>query len=278
MTRSIERRNFLKSSAALAAVCAISPTASAARSGGKKPDGPKQEFYELRVWKIETAEKQKIVLKYIEKALLPALNRLDIDRVGVFTQIETEATPDGGSDLSVYCLIPYQTFMAFGRINARLKMDKKYQAAAAEYFGTAKKDPVYTRIESKFFKAFAGMPVIEMPSQTAKKKPRIFEMRTYESHNEQKAALKVQMFNAGEIQAMREAGIAPVFFGEALIGHDIPNLTYMLSGDNYESLMKEWEDFKVHPTWQRLKSMDKYKDTVSNITKIFLSPTRFSQI
>lgn len=273
MSSPIQRRNFLKATAAVTGTLALASSGSAAEE--KKA---KQEFYELRTWLIETPEKQKVVNKYIEKALLPALNRMGLDRVGVFTQVETPATPDGGKDLSIYCLIPYPTMIDFTKLNSKLKADKKYQAAAAEYFAFEKKDPAFLRIESKFFKAFYGIPVIEMPKQTAKKAPRIFEMRTYESHNEQKAALKVQMFNKGEIQAMREAGIAPVFFGEALIGKDIPNLTYMLSGDNYDSLMKEWEDFKIHPTWQKLKSMEIYKNTVSHITKIFLSPTKYSQI
>ncbi|RPJ59699.1 MAG: hypothetical protein EHM12_06720 [Dehalococcoidia bacterium] len=131
---------------------------------------------------------------------------------------------------------------------------------------------------SKFYRAFREMPVIEMPGQTAKDKPRIFELRIYESHTEEKAALKVDMFNSGEIQIMRDTELAPVFYGEALIADDIPNLAYMLSASDRETHEAHWVNFREHPEWKRMKEMPKYKDTVSRITSIFFKPTEYSQI
>ena len=91
--------------------------------------------------------------------------------------------------------------------------------------------------------AFAGMPKIEFPAYCQEKKPRIFELRTYESHSELKALKKVEMFNAGEIDLMREVGLAPIFYGQALIGRDLPHLTYMLSAENQEAHKKHWNAF-----------------------------------
>jgi hypothetical protein len=49
------------------------------------------------------------------------------------------------------------------------------------------------------------------------------------------------MFNeGGEIAIFRRTGLAPVFFGEALVGSKIPNLTYMLGFDDMEALEKGW--------------------------------------
>ncbi|MDD4869614.1 MAG: NIPSNAP family protein [Kiritimatiellae bacterium] len=266
MSTSIKRRDFLKSSIALAAVTGA--TSSIAAEAGQK----KQEHYEVRVYRINNAEKQKVVSTYLEKALLPALNRMGIDRVGVFTVMDK---PD---DFSIYVLIPFPTMDTFANLSPKLLSDSEYQKASEEMLNQPKTDPAYTRIESRFYKAFTGMPVIEMPAQTAKKEPRMFEMRIYESHNEERAAMKRDMFNTGEIQLMRDIGMAPVYYGESLIGNDVPHLNYMLSASSIEEHKKHFDTFRVHPEWLKMKDLPKYKDTVSKITSIKLVPTAYSQI
>ena len=127
-------------------------------------------------------------------------------------------------------------------------------------------------------KAFAGMPVMELPKETLKMTQRMFELRIYESHDDLKARLKVAMFNDGEIDIMRTTKMAPVFYGETLIGQDVPNLIYMLSASDMESHEAHWKAFIEHPDWDRIKKLPKYKDTVSKITKVYLVPTDYSQI
>lgn len=268
MSKAINRRGFIKTSATLAAVSGATNALGA--EGGNA--GKKQEYYEFRVYKSDDSKKKKMLSSYLEKALLPALSRMDIDRIGVFNNMDDE------NDHSIYVLIPYSTLEAFASVNPKLLTDKEYLNAAKEHFASPKDNPVFDRIQSKFYKAFAGMPVIEMPEQSAENKPRMFEMRMYESHTEEKAALKVDMFNSGEMQVMRDTELAPVFFGEALIGDDVPNLNYMLSASDLESHKAHWDKFRDHPVWNRMKAMPKYKDTVSKITNIFLVPTAYSQI
>jgi hypothetical protein len=268
MLKLINRRNFLRTSTALAVVAG---TKNVVRAEGDE-FGKKQEYYELRVYKTKDLNKMKMVESYLEKALIPALGRMSIDRIGVFTNM------DKLDDYSIYVMIPYSTLEIFVAVNPQLLKDKQYMLDAKEHFAAHKDDPVFTRIQSKFYKAFKGMPVIEMPGQTADNRPRIFELRIYESHTEKKAALKVDMFNSGEIQVMRDTELAPVFFGEALIGDDLPNLTYMLSASDREAHEAHWSKFGGHPDWERMKEMPKYKDTVSNITNFFLRPTVYSQI
>ena len=268
MLNSINRRNFIKASAALTAVAGTKNVVAAEGTISDK----KQEYYEIRVYKTGDAGKKKMVDAYLKTALVPALGRMGLDRIGVFTNM------DDADDFSIYVLIPYPTLDDFAAVNPNLLADTEYMSAAQEYFAAPKNNPVFNRINSKLYKAFAGMPVIEMPAQTAAKNPRIFEMRIYESHTEEKAALKVDMFNSGEIQVMRDTNLAPVFFGEALIGDDVPNLTYMLSASDRESHKSHWSKFGGHPEWIRMKEMPKYKDTVSRITNYFLVPTAYSQI
>ena len=265
MTSSINRRRFLQTSAALAAVAGTKDAVGA-------EGGTRQEFYELRVYRTLDADKKRRADTYLEKAFVPALGRMGLDRIGAFTNIDE---PD---DHSVYVLIPYATLDRFAALNPTLLADEEYQAAAKAHFAVPKDDPVFSRIQSRFYKAFAGMPVIEMPEQTAQAQPRVFELRIYESHTEEKAALKVDMFNSGEIQVMRDTELGPVFFGEALIGDDVPNLTYLLSASDPEAHKAHWDAFRDHPEWIRMKAMPKYADTVSKITSIFLAPTGYSQI
>ena len=231
-----------------------------------------QEFYELRIYKIYDFDKQRAAESHLENALLPALGRIGLDRIGVFTNKDDE------NDHSLYVLIPFPKISTFADLNKTLAADKEYQTAAAEYFARELKDPIYDRIESRFLKAFAGIPVIEVPAVSAEKKPRIFELRLYQSHTEDHARRKVKMFNDGEIQIMRDTELAPVFFGETLIGPTVPNLIYMLSAPDADSHKKHFAAFKAHPEWKRIKVLEEYKDTVSKIQSWFLQPTSYSQL
>ena len=239
---------------------------------GSRPSAEEQEFYELRIYKIYDYDKQQVAEDYLEKALVPALNRIGLDRIGIFTNKEDE------NDHSIYVLIPFPSIDKFTKLNSELAADEAYQTAAKSYFDRALKDPVFNRIESRFMRAFAGMPVMEIPSVSQQKQDRIFELRLYESHTEDHARRKVKMFDDGEIQIMRDTDLAPVFYGETLIGPDVPNLIYMLSGSDAESHKQNWKKFLAHPEWNRIKVLDEYKDTVSKIQKWILEPTDYSQL
>ena len=71
-----------------------------------------------------------------------------------------------------------------------------------------------------------------------------------------------------------------VFFGAALVGTRMPQLTYMLSFANLTELEKSWAAFGSDPDWKKLSSDPKYsfEPTVSNITNLVLSPLAASQI
>ncbi len=229
-----------------------------------------QEYYELQVYRIPSSAKQQIVSDYLEKALVPALNRMGVDRVGVFT------LKDNADDFSIFVLVPYATLDAFSQLNPKLASDGRYQKAAASLFALPKDDPAHTRIESRLMKAFDVMPVLKAPSKASK--TRILELRIYESHNRDAALRKVEMFNKGEAELMQKVKLGPVFFGETLISDDVPNLTYMLSADDMESHKQHFKDFLAHPDWEQMKKIERYKDTVSKITSHFLIPTSYSQI
>ncbi|WP_339731650.1 NIPSNAP family protein [uncultured Gimesia sp.] len=258
-----DRRQFLAGSVGAAVALGLGQTAHSAAPQQK------QEFFELRTYRIADAAKQKLVSDYLANALLPALKRQGIDRVGVFKEM------DGKDDHSLYVLIPFKSLDQFSAVNDVLEKDAAYHKAAETFFALPNKSAAYSRIESRLMKAFSGMPVLEVPEGEG---PHLFELRTYESSNANLARLKVDMFNSGEIDIMKNVKLSPVFFGEMLIGDDVPNLTYMLSGPNRKAHDEHWKGFINHPEWDRMKKMDKYKGTVSKITKWYLEPLSFSEI
>jgi hypothetical protein len=268
----MKRREFIKTSVAATALAGVGAS-TMTTAAPEATAGKSREYYELRVYRLKTGEAHEVLDGYLEKALVPALNRMAVKPVGVFTEPE----PKGGP--AIFVLIPFASLQMFGEAAMRVNADADYQKAGAEHLAAVKDHPSFDRIDSWLLLAFAGMPRIELPSYSQeKKKGRVFELRTYESHSESKALRKIEMFNSGEIGVMRAVSMAPVFYGQALIGASLPHLTYMLSAENADEHTKHWAAFGKHPLWNKMKDDPQYADTVSNIKKWMLSPTNYSQI
>jgi hypothetical protein len=263
----------------LAGLGTVGFTTSAAEQAATAPGD--REYYELRGYRLKPGAKHDLLDAYIEKAAIPALNRLGVKPVGVFVQQERAGAPDPSEirDWStVWVLRTFPSLEVFAQATTRMSADPEYQKAGAEYLNSPKSNPAFERIDSWLMLAFARLPKIELPAYCREKKARMFEMRTYESFSELKAIKKVEMFNAGEIDTMREVGLGPIFYGQALIGSNLPHLTYMVSAENQDAHKKHWGAFGAHPTWDKLKNDPQYADTVSKIYNRFLVPTAYSQI
>jgi hypothetical protein len=235
-------------------------------------DADKPQYYELRVYTTKSEDQQKQINDYWEKAAVPAYNRMGIKPIGVFTDIDDSATS------KVYVLIPFDSIDKVAEVNGKLAADKEYQTAAADFMGVPKATPSYERFDSTLLVAFDKFKKLEVPPSTAEKKPWVFELRTYESHNEAKGISKVDMFNAGEVEIMKEVGLSPVFFAQAVVGTQLPKLVYMVSGEDRDVHKKHFAAFSSHPTWTKLKNDPQYKDNTSKTGGIFLKRMSASQI
>ncbi len=276
----MKRRQFIKTSVAASTLAGLGPLGLNA-SAAEAPGGGNREYYELRGYRLKPGAKHDLLDAYIEKAAIPALNRLGVKPVGVFVQQDRAGAPDPTEirDWStVWVLRTYPSLEVFAQATARMSADPEYQQAGADYLNSPKSNPAFDRIDSWFMLAFAGLPKLELPAYCQEKKPRMFELRTYESHSERKALKKVEMFNAGEIDVMHEVGLGPIFYGQVLIGSNLPHLTYMVSAENQDAHKKHWGAFGAHATWDKLKNDPQYADTVSKIYNRFLVPTPYSQI
>jgi hypothetical protein len=240
-----------------------------AASAGPAATPGDREFYELRLYHLESRAKQKRFDDFCARAAVPALNRLEVGPVGVFRMME-------GDSSDLYVLLPHKSAQSFITLIPRLAEDPAFLDAGAEFLGAPFDAPAYQRFESSLSIAFEGHPKITVPST---KHTRVFQLRIYESHNTERARKKIEMFNTGgEIDIFHRTGLNPVFFGDSLIGAKLPNLTYMLGFDDEAALKAGWDAFRADPGWLELKGNEEYKETVSNITNILLRPMPSSQI
>ena len=91
---------------------------------------------------------------------------------------------------------------------------------------------------------------------------------------------KIKMFNDGEMGIFRRLGMTPVFFGQGMVGRNLPSLTYMLGFDDLASREKLWRAFGADAEWQKLRAQPGLSDAeiVSNISNQILRSLAFSPI
>ncbi len=231
-----------------------------------------REFYQLQIYRVPQPENRDSILGFLKDHSLPAMNRFGIETVGVFFDTSEEpATSD------VFVLVPFQSVQQVAELNEFLLNDKSYQTGVVEWSDIKLAEPRFTRIDTRLLKSFSGMPVMELADYSIKKDPkRVFELRIYESHTLRHAQSKVQMFNAGEIQLMKDVEMGPVFFAEAIAGPDVPCLVYMLSAADLDSHKAHWQAFLNDPRWPEMRDKPEYKDTVSKIQNWTLQAAEFS--
>lgn len=239
---------------------------------------------ELRTYTLVDEAAEARLDAYLEAALLPALERQGLGPIGVFDRApakDDDANKQEDSEakaVQVLLVIPGPNVEAVTSAAEKLSSDDNYQKAAADYLSTPAAQPLVKRIRSELLMSFNCWPTVTVSAQKRDGKPRLFEMRVYESPTENFGDLKVEMFNAGEVPIFLDCKIAPVFMGQALIGDLMPNLTYMTVYDNEEQLQAAWKRFIEHADWQVLKGVEKYQGTVSKIHKSNWLPKAYSQL
>jgi hypothetical protein len=263
----MKRRTFVKSSVA---ACLAAPIALHRMSAAAEPETRAREYYELRSYTLK-AGKQPLLDDYLSKAFIPALGRLGIGPVGVFSE-----KADAGAE-TVHVLIVFRSPDQAVTLSERLDADSEHQKAGADYLAAAASDPLYDRIEVSLLGAIDALPKLEKPDPA---KPRLLNLRIYESHNERAALKKIEMFNKHELPIFRKVGLNPVFFGETLIGSRMPNLTYMLVFSDDAERRAAWGRFGADDDWKKLKAVPEYadKEIVSHITNKILAPMPYSGI
>jgi len=262
-------------SLAMTAMTATVLLAGVARAG---ETAPSRQVLELRTYRFASEAKLKTFAGFLESALVPALNRAGCKPVGVFRamQADNPKLKPPADDLKLSVLIPHADLASALALSGKLAADAGLAPQASAVLGTPMKDPVYDRFEAQLMLGFTQCPGVEVPTLAP---DRVLQLRIYESHNDERALRKIEMFNeGGEIALFRRLGVNPVFFGQSIAGTLLPNLTYMVGFENTAAMTAAWDAFVKHPDWDKLKTDPKYADTVSRITNIVLRPQPGSQI
>ena len=258
----MERRDFVTSAIAMAG---------AALSGGEgwAMAQPAREYYQLRKYTLQTGPQLALTQTYFEHALIPALNRMAITPVGAFKLDVGPETP------TYYLLIPATS------VEALVTLDRgwprtRFPQSVHGVLGSA---GFCTRFCA--CGKFADVRLCGLAETgCAEEGKRIFQLRTYESAGYGAHVRKVQMFNESEIGIFTRTGLTPVFFGDTLIGHRMPSLTYMLTFADVADLNAKWGVFGSDPAWKELSHQPQNSDAeiVCNISNLYLSPLSCSQI
>lgn len=257
----MNRRQFLATGTTLASAAPVF-------AAGAKPSIIELSFIRMRNTQDSMVQRTN---DYLAKSYVPALRRAGAKQVGAFTYVIGEGNP------STVLAIEYADASTWESSGQKLRDDKDLlKAAGAFYSGPLQ----YVRRETIILRGFPSMPNVEVPSARGESKTHIFELRTYESNNQRSLARKIRMFDEGEIAIFRKVGMIPVFFGEALAGGNLPQLTYLLAYDDMAARDKSWAAFVSHPEWTKMKNEPGVSDgeIVSNISNAILRPLPFSTI
>ncbi len=258
----MNRRNFIAASAAVGAAATLGATAEA-------QSGPGREYYELREYKMQPGANKKALSNYLKDAEIPALKRLGAGPVGAFTG------KFGGRSLSLFLLVTHKNLASVQKVSEQLAGDEAFQKAGAAVLDAPIGSPAYARIESSLMVAFKGMPHLKI---WEKNPNRVFELRRYEGHSRKANKKKIEMFDVAEIEVFEKTGLQSVFFGETIIGPNLPNLTYMLHFPSMDQHQSMWSGFSKSKEWRELSGRAEFKNTVSNIANILLKPAPYSEI
>jgi len=258
----MKRRSFLKNSAMAAGAMSVAVPVTGSRAAGAK------SVFELRVYHISRAINAKNLLEqYLKEALIPFLNKRNI-KVGAFGDYSLE------EPVKLYLLIAYPDPSAYFSVQQDLFTDASFLKTAEKYNRVPASQAVYSRYETFLLDAFDALPNLSIPAE----KKRLFELRTYESANEDAGKRKIAMFNNEEIALFLKVGLQPVFFGRILAGQYMPALTYMVGFKDMADRDASWGRFGSSDEWKKMQAKPENADIVSNIYKTFLLPTDYSQI
>lgn len=227
-----------------------------------------KSVFELRIYHISRAGNAKNKLEqYIKDALIPFLGKRNV-KLSAFNEYSLE------EPAKLYVLLAYPDQKSYLGAMADMTTDEGYLKAADSYNKIAAADAVYTRYETFLLDAFDSLPALSMPSE----KKGLFELRIYESAGEDAGRRKILMFNIEEIALFLKVGLQPVFFGKILAGQYMPGLIYMVGFKDMADRDATWGKFGSSDEWKKMSSKPEFADTVSNIRRVFLTPTDYSQV
>ena len=254
----MQRRKFIRGGVA-GAITLVGGQAALASTPSSS--GPEPELIEWRTYEMAFGGNQGLLTTYFDDALAPALRRKGA------TQFQVYKEYGDPNPVRIHLMIAYAGAQAFYDATD-LSDDPEYAVASEAYVNMGAERAVFTRYSTTLLRSFSAMPLSVAPGDGKG----LFELRIYESGNEDQLTRKIRMFNEYELDIFDDTGLTPVFFGNMIAGPHRPALMYLLQFDDMADRDDSWGNFSSNDTWNRIKGMEEFAGTVSNIRRTFLVP------
>lgn len=258
---------------ALVFLCCNTPDSQTSNANPIANEKSNKEFYQLKTYTFSNKEQVSVTDDFLKTVYLPALKTQGIEHIGVFKSIPNEKD----STDKTYVLIPYSSWSQLLSVSDEMNAVDNETLQQSSYHTASHEAPPYDRIESTLMRAFDDMPFMEVPNIKGPRAQRIYELRSYESPNENYYKRKVDMFNAGgEVKLFDRLGFNAVFYADVISGAKMPNLVYMTTFPDRTTRDSLWKEFVAAPEWKAIVDLPKYVHTVSHADVLLLYPTEYS--
>ena len=252
----MNRRDFTTKTAAVGTLGATGLVTSSLSSQESSSGPLTNEIYELRQYEVAFFDNKANLMSHLNDVLLPAMKEAGANHTFLFKE-QGDAEPT-----KFWVMISYPSLDIYQICQTAISTPK-FVEASADHSAAGKS---YNRYSSSLLSAFDGIPKMRLPADNHA----LFELRIYEGVNEDAVRRKVMMFDDEELPLFDEVGLNSIFFGKMLIGPYMPCLVYMLGFEDMDDRAAAWTRFGKHPDWIEMLNKPIYKDTVSNIRKVFL--------
>ena len=161
----------------------------------------KNAIFELRYYRMRNSAQIQRTTDFLGKHYMPAAQRAGFGPMGFFNQLIADQGP------FVLALTSYPSIADIETGMEKMKSDKEFQKGLNEY--NSMTELSYIRMESSLLRAFDSIPGIEIPPGDAKRAPRIFELRTYESSNAKRPKPKSKCSTTPKSRSSGAAACSP---------------------------------------------------------------------
>jgi len=156
--------------------------------------GPeKQQYYEIKIYRIADKIQEGKVDVYLKDAYLPALHRAGIPIVGVFKPVEA----DTAFGKLIYVLIPFKTVDQFIRLPEHCRKIN-YLQTPGNPLAMLHLTSHLIRGMRVYFEGFHEFPQFVAPKYSNSPSERIYELRSYESATDTKAIKRLKCSTRAE--------------------------------------------------------------------------------
>jgi len=235
-----------------------------------------KEFYEIRVYKLKSAEQEMLTDNYLRDAWMPIMHRMGIKNIGVFKPI----TNDTAVFKQIVVIVPYISLDVWHKTKSNILADEKFMDEAKPFLDADTAHLPFVRVESTILEAFPDQPKL-IPTGLKSTPGALYELRSYESPTRALHMIKVDMFNeGGEVALFKRLDFQAVFYADVLSGNKMPNLVYMVVFKDAAARDEHWKAFGASPEWKKISTDPKYRNNISvnHIDSYLMHRTAYSDL